>query len=344
MGAGMRANLPMAGAYVHPVARWHFYWMNQMRQNARMCYSAQLQAAYIQYIKRTGAEMDIDQFAEIFGARVSDANIRIPRAVERWFETPKNEKEQGIKSLIDQHRAAETSKLEKELFAQRKRLADAERTLASKPTKAAAESKRIAGDKIERALSRLARLKDPKPREADARIFPLHYAPIIMQVGNRRLVRLARYHCRKPGEPAFIDRKLPGLYNARRDSLGKYWKDLFGVSHALMLVESFFENVDREGRNQVLHFVPRPVDTMLIACLCSTWEDPKGGPPLLSFAAITDEPPPEVAAAGHDRMIVNLKPENVDAWLAPAGRTPEELQSILADRQTPYYEHEVLAA
>jgi hypothetical protein len=27
-------------------------------------------------------------------------------------------------------------------------------------------------------------------------------------------VRLARYHCRKPGEPAFIDRKLPGLYNS----------------------------------------------------------------------------------------------------------------------------------
>jgi putative SOS response-associated peptidase YedK len=111
-----------------------------------------------------------------------------------------------------------------------------------------------------------------------------------------------------------------------------------------MLVESFFENVEREGRNQVLHFVPRPADTMLMACLCSSWKDPKGGPGLLSFAAITDEPPAEVVAAGHDRMIVNLKPENVDAWLAPAGRTPEELQSILADRQAPYYEHEVLAA
>jgi putative SOS response-associated peptidase YedK len=51
-----------------------------------------------------------------------------------------------------------------------------------------------------------------------------------------------------------------------------------------------------------------------------------------------------VAAAGHDRMIVNLKPENVDAWLAPAGRSSEELLRILADRQAPYYEHEVMAA
>jgi putative SOS response-associated peptidase YedK len=83
---------------------------------------------------------------------------------------------------------------------------------------------------------------------------------------------------------------------------------------------------------------------MLIACLAATWVDAKGGTPLLSFAAITDEPPAEVAAAGHDRMIVNLKPENIAAWLAPGGHSLQELDSILADRQTPYYEHEVMAA
>jgi len=310
----------------------------------RMCYSAQIQAAYLKYLRETGAEMDIDQFVEIFGARVSDSSIRIPRAVERWFDEPKSDGERQIKGFIDQYRAAEITKLEKELFAQRKRLADAERTLASKATKAAAESKRIAGNKIEQAMTRLERLKATKPHVAEARIFPMHYAPIVMQDGDRRLMRLGRYHCRKPGEAEFIDRKLPGLYNARRDSLGKYWQGLFGVSHAVMLVESFFENVDREGKNHVLHFVPKPADTMIIACLVATWQDPKGGRPLLSFAAITDEPPAEVAAAGHDRMIINLKPEHLDAWLTPKGRSPEELQSILSDRQTPYYEHEVMAA
>src|SRR5688500_12375504 len=199
-----------------------------------MCYSAQLQAAYMAYLKRTGAEMDIDQFVEIFGARMTDSSIRIPRSVERWFDEPKSDAERKIKSLIDQYRDTETSKLEREVFAQKKRLADAERTLASKPTKAAAESQRIATDKIEKALTRLDRLKATKPHPAEARIFPLHFAPIVMQAGDRKLIRLARYHCRKPGEQAFIDRKLPGLYNARRDSLGKYWKDLFGASHAVM--------------------------------------------------------------------------------------------------------------
>ena len=312
-----------------------------------MCYSAQLQAAYMKYLRETGAEMDIDQFVEIFGARVADPSIRIPRAIERWFDEPKNDKEAKIKDYIDRWRSAEISKLEREVFAQKKRLADAERTLASKPTKAAAESQRIATNKIELALTRLERLKAVQPHPAEARIFPLHYAPIVMQDGGRRVMRLARYHCRLPHEAAFIDRKLPGLYNARRDSLGRYWKGLFGVSHAVMLVESFFENVDRDGRNQVLHFVPKPAGTMLIACLYAEWRDrsPKdGAPPLLSFAAITDDPPAEVAAAGHDRMIINLKPEHLDAWLSPQGRPLEDMQRILSDRQTPYYEHEVMAA
>jgi putative SOS response-associated peptidase YedK len=187
-------------------------------------------------------------------------------------------------------------------------------------------------------------LKAVKPDPEEARIFPLHFAPIVIQEGARRVMRLARYHCRKPGEPAFVDRKLPGLYNARRDSLGKYWRELFGTKHAVMLVESFFENVDRDGTNRVLHFIPRPAGTMMIACLYSKWMDPDGGPPLLSFAAITDEPPAEVRAAGHDRMIISIKPENLAAWLDPSGKSLDEMQLILGDRQAPYYEHEVMAA
>ena len=314
-----------------------------------MCYSAQLQAAYLRYLRETGAQMDLDQFVEIFGARVADSSIRIPRAIERWFDQPlfqdtRTEQELKIKGFIDQWRSTEITRLEREAFAQKKRLADAERTLATKVTKAATESQRIATQKIELALTRLDRLKAVQPHPAEARIFPLHFAPIVMQVGGQRIMRLARYHCRLPGEAAFIDRKLPGLYNARRDSLGKYWRGLFGLSHAVMLVDSFFENVDRDGKNQVLHFIPKPAGTMLIACLYAQWTDPTGGAPLLSFAAITDEPPPEVAAAGHDRMIVNLKPENLEAWLSPQGRSLEEMHRILGDRQAPYYEHEVMAA
>lgn len=83
---------------------------------APMCYSAQIQAAYLKYLRETGAEMDIDQFVEIFGARVSDSSIRIPRAVERWFDEPRNDAERKIKALIDEYRNSEIIKLEREVL------------------------------------------------------------------------------------------------------------------------------------------------------------------------------------------------------------------------------------
>ena len=43
-------------------------------------------------------------------------------------------------------------------------------------------------------------------------------------------------------------------------------------------------------------------------------------------------------------MIVNIQPGRVDEWLNPAGRSTAELQALLSDRQTPYYEHQVEAA
>jgi putative SOS response-associated peptidase YedK len=81
---------------------------------------------------------------------------------------------------------------------------------------------------------------------------------------------------------------------------------------------------------------------MLVACLCSRWSAP-GEPDLLSFAAITDEPPEEVAAAGHDRCIVPIKPENIGAWLSPNASNLEAMYAILDDRDRPYYEHRLAA-
>ncbi|MGF6345964.1 putative SOS response-associated peptidase YedK [Variovorax sp. W2I14] len=86
---------------------------------------------------------------------------------------------------------------------------------------------------------------------------------------------------------------------------------------------------------------------MLIACLYSHWTPPVGAHEgdLWSFAAVTDEPPPEVADAGHDRCIIQLRPENAVAWLTPQERTLDELDEILDDaiNERPYYEHRMAA-
>ena len=62
-----------------------------------------------------------------------------------------------------------------------------------------------------------------------------------------------------------------------------------------------------------------------------------------SVAAITDDPPAEVAAAGHDRCIIPIKPENIDAWLNPDPKNLAALYAILDDRERPYYEHRLAA-
>lgn len=62
-----------------------------------------------------------------------------------------------------------------------------------------------------------------------------------------------------------------------------------------------------------------------------------------SFAAITDDPQPEVRDAGHMRCIVLIKPENIEAWLNPNPKNLKGLYDILDDRERPYYEHRLAA-
>ena len=53
--------------------------------------------------------------------------------------------------------------------------------------------------------------------------------------------------------------------------------------------------------NLVLQFNPRPAVQMLVACLWDRWLGPNGDI-LESFAAVTDEPPAEIAATGHQPL------------------------------------------
>ena len=186
--------------------------------------------------------------------------------------------------------------------------------------------------------------------EADARIYPGWWASVLVMEEGKATVRPMRYQCRLEGKPASYDAKYPGTYNARRDNLRGFWKAHFGRTHAVMVVSAFFENVARhaaEGselgdgekpENMVLRFEPTPPQDMYIACVYSHWVPPAGSeePELWSFAAVTDDPPPEVAAAGHDRCIVQLKPENVAAWLNPQGQS---FDALLADKAQTHYEH-----
>lgn len=309
-----------------------------------MCYSAQVWEQYQKYVKTFGADIDIHAFHKLYVERSHGAPVKIPKGMDFAFSgTQAAPLHQEIARLIAEYNAQEIGKYEQLMFAQSKRLADAQRKLAVRETKTALEEMRIASNKIEWAKKKRTALKRTTPAPEDNRIFPLVYAPVLVSMDGRKRVLPMRYQCRPEGKPAFYDRKYPGTYNARRDNLEGFWAPLFGHHHGVVVAERFYENVEGEdGENRVLEFVPRDGSDLYIACLWSHWVGPDGED-LYSFAAITDEPAPEVAAAGHDRTIVNLKPEHVEAWLNPDPADLTAQYAILDDPARPYYAHRLAA-
>jgi len=342
------------------------------RYSAVMCYSAQVYASWRMYMRNLGADISVEEFYRLFWQRNQDAGaddassrarsrIQIPKALELEFACPVTDHEREIKALIDAHSAGQALALEQKLFDQRRRLADAEREISERQangrnvTKQLLNEQRVATNKVDQFKARLGDLSRTDVLPRDLRIFPDTYCPVLVVENDRLTVMPMRYHCLPVGVPAFYDTKYPGTYNARRDNLeGPMWRGLFGTCHGIMLATSFYEHVKRhryerrelrEGEREedvVLEFRPNGLNEMLVACLWSRRKVP-GHPDLLSFAAITDEPPPEVAAAGHDRCIIPIRPENVEDWLRPDRGSLDAQYAILDDRERPHYGH-LLAA
>ena len=317
-----------------------------------MCFSAKVWADYRLYTKKFGARIDIHEFIRLLEQRIDGAKLSIPKNVTDAFKSePQNAEERHCRDLIVQYESSEIPILEEQLFVQRRRLADAERQLATKATKKATEDKRIADNKIGWLAAKLNELSAPPRQDAEARIFPGAFCPVmVMDKSGDYLIKPMRYQCRPAGKPAAFDHKYPGTYNARRDSLRGYWQAQFGSSHAMVVASAFYENVNRhrlEGRelasgeepdNVILQFSPGDGQLMQIACLWSHWTGPNQAD-LLSFAAITDEPPAEVSAAGHDRCIVPLKSEHLATWLAASSPSLDHYEAVLDDRERPFYAH-----
>src|SRR5580692_8858989 len=267
-----------------------------------MCYSAQVVQMARKLSRQLGIRINYDEVERLFFRRLEDPGTNISRGFEANFDEPATDQERRIKGAIDEHRSRVASKMEKDLFTQKTRLLNAERSLKEKETKKAREDVRIATTKIETLTTKLSDLRRSEASPDDNRIFPMVYAGVIIKQDGQNVLTPMRYFCRPAGKPAFYDKKFPGLYNARRDNLERFWGEQFGHHHALMVVESFFENVQlhamqhrelkagEEAQNVVLQFTPEPAEPLLIACLWSHWTDPKE-PDVRGFAAITDDPP-----------------------------------------------------
>jgi hypothetical protein len=123
-----------------------------------MCYSAQIEAAYQKLVRMTGATVSLQEFAALYAHDPGKKRPKTPKAMDDAFRAGTSLAERAVWAEIQQWNQAEAAILEQELFANRKRLADAVRSLQAKETKKAREDVRIAGNKIERAMSKLGDL------------------------------------------------------------------------------------------------------------------------------------------------------------------------------------------
>jgi putative SOS response-associated peptidase YedK len=319
-----------------------------------MCYSARVRQNLTKLSRRYGARVAWDMYEDAFRRRAAGEDVKVARALEQNFANPATDVERRTKEYIYQYTMKRRAEWEMEVFTQRRRLGEAEQSIKVKETKKAREEIRIASKKVETLLSRLADLRRTEVVPDDERIFPLMYAPVLVREEGQTVIQPMRYACRLSGKPANYDYRFPGTYNARRDNLSGFWKDVYGRLHGIMVISGFFENVPRhlyehrqlsEGEkpeNLVLEFCPQPSEDMLIACVWDRWKA-AGQQDLYSFAAVTDEPPAEIAATGHQRCVIAIQERNLDLWLSPTKATPDELDAILDDKAKRIFEHQIAA-
>lgn len=325
-----------------------------------MCYSAQVWSDYRKYVREFRARVGIKEFRDLFFRKAQGAQLLWPKGMEMVFADPQTDEEREIWELILECRRNDAMVYEKNLFEQRKRVADAQRKIDAKPdkpNKGAHEDVRIGNNKIRWNLDKIADVNRTTPIEADSRIFPGWYVPVMTMLDGELVVRPMRYRCRPARATPKYDIEFPDTFNARRTSLEGFWRGEWGRTHGVIMTDWFYEHVDlhkAEGRelrpgeektDTVITFRPDYGRSMMVACLWSHWRArDETEEDLLSVAFITDEPPPEVQAAGHDRCVIPLRHENLMVWLNPDVNDLGAQQAILDDRERPYYEHYLEAA
>src|SRR5690554_7432597 len=134
-----------------------------------MCYSAQIRAEYQKFTRHYGAEIDLEEYVRLYWERDEGAKIKTPRALDLALLQAPGEQGRRLRGLIEDYDRQQAMALEQDLFRQRKRRADAERSLKIRMTKKAQEELRISSANVERIKTRLSALARTAPDADDAR-------------------------------------------------------------------------------------------------------------------------------------------------------------------------------
>ncbi|MGE3263123.1 MAG: SOS response-associated peptidase family protein [Bacteriovoracia bacterium] len=318
-----------------------------------MCYSTMVERDIRKLERQYGAKIAYDSFREIYQMRGMNRDLRIPKGLDAFFQNIESPVSDEIRNLIVEHEKYVAEKRKSEIAATEKEIQELESKIKKKPTKTAEKDLGVKTRKLESLLKKNAASELPKisnSLQGTYRIYPFDFVPVVQLENGKRIVRPMRYRV-LPKSGVEIPSKY-NLFNARRDSIfhetkpgerDKIWKSMIGETHAVFPFVRFYEWVEGEnGKSVEIFFTAKGFDSMWSAALFEETKTPYGL--VRSFAMVTDDPPPEVRAAGHDRCPVFLQPDAVDLWLDPDGKTLKQLEALLDKKQDTYFNHEVAVA
>lgn len=215
----------------------------------------------------------------------------------------------------------------------------------------------------------------------DDRIYPMYYAPIIYKKDNELVIEPMRYSTFSPlpmrKYTSYNARRDNLTSPFWADAFGKNhgfivikafyeWVAVKNLIKAgvvkLEQIKEEFRKKSEERKKQLLEkgkkyyptknelqeaifkdiiieFKPEKNEDLLVPVIFNS--DPAKENPFKGFAIITDEPTPEIKAAGHDRCPIILAYDAIKQWLKAADKSNEEIQIILRQNIKHFFKHQL---
>lgn len=301
-----------------------------------MCYSSLVDRSLKKVASRHRAKINAQAFVDLYAMRVNIPSIKIPDGMDICAEEIGGTAGKSIEKSIREYRAGEDARVIQQLNSLDVEICELQQKNHVKPTK-------TAQSQLQSKLRKREKLRQPsaEPIGDTYRIFPHHFAPVIFDAGDGREIVPMRYRI-LPRTGVEIPTQY-NVFNARRDSLlsVRSWKPLFGRQHAIFPFRKFYEWVERDEKKVELSFTPDGFSEMWASSLYEECKTENGL--IRSFAMVTDEPPAEIAAAGHDRCPVFLREDLFEEWLHPVGKSLQELDALLDHKQPTHYTYALAA-
>jgi len=164
------------------------------------------------------------------------------------------------------------------------------------------------------------------------RIYPRKLAPVVISENDQLVIKPMIYSLIPHWSKDLKKTLSYSTYNARIETVAEKatFKEPFKKKHCLVPLSEFFEPIYQGAHaGFMVRFFEKNQKLLTVAGIYDTWINPDSKESLSSFAIITDQPLPFVAAIGHQRSPIFLAENGYAEWLSDEKRDVQEIKKVL---------------